>query len=97
MPRHTTQTPARAADHTAASVPDESPSTGTSKWVQEVFDTEDAAAYLKVSRQLLELLRVSGGGPRYVKLTRLVRYRKAALDEWLLNNERAHTAEGAAR
>ena len=59
-----------------------------------MFTTEEAADYLKVSRQLLELLRVKGGGPRYAKLGRAVRYRRAALDEWLEANEQNHTAEG---
>lgn len=63
---------------------------------KEVFDTQGAADYLSVSRQLLELLRVEGGGPRYAKLGRLVRYRRAALDAWLIERERAHTSEGAA-
>ena len=94
MPRHATPNCALAADHAVASSAPDSAPTGATQWVQEVFNTEDAAAYLKVSRQLLEYLRVAGGGPRYVKLTRLVRYRKAALDEWLLGNERAHTSEG---
>ena len=58
-----------------------------------VFDTLGAAQYLDVSRQLLELLRVAGGGPRYAKVGRLVRYRRAALDEWLIENERNHTSE----
>ena len=62
---------------------------------REVLDTEGAAEYLGVSRQLLELLRVGGGGPRFAKLGRLVRYRRAALDEWLVKNERAHTSEGS--
>ncbi|MDM4767279.1 hypothetical protein [Pelomonas sp. SE-A7] len=97
MPRHITQKSAQAADHAAVSRQDEIADTGAAKWTREVFDTEGAAAYLKVSRQLLELLRVTGGGPRYVKLTRLVRYRKAALDEWLVDNERAHTSEGVAQ
>ncbi|HEQ59998.1 MAG TPA: DNA-binding protein [Firmicutes bacterium] len=61
---------------------------------REVFTTEEAADYLKVSRQLLELLRVKGGGPRYAKLGRSVRYRRVALDEWLEANEQNHTAEG---
>lgn len=61
---------------------------------RDVFDTEGAAGYLGVSRQLLELLRVDGDGPRYAKLGRLVRYRRAALDEWLVERERAHTSEG---
>lgn len=62
---------------------------------REVLDTEGAAEYLGVSRQLLELLRVAGGGPRYAKLGRLVRYRRAALNAWLIERERSHTAEGA--
>lgn len=60
---------------------------------REVFDTEGAADYLGVSRQLLELMRVEGGGPKYAKLNRLVRYRRAALDDWLIGRERSHTSE----
>ncbi|HIE4035242.1 TPA: helix-turn-helix transcriptional regulator [Pseudomonas aeruginosa] len=62
---------------------------------QNVFTTEEAAQYLRLSRQTLELLRLQGGGPRYAKLGRSVRYRRAALDEWLAANEQNHTAEGA--
>ncbi|RWX91337.1 helix-turn-helix transcriptional regulator [Pseudomonas aeruginosa] len=62
---------------------------------RDVLDTQQAADYLQVSRQLLELLRVKGGGPRYAKLGRLVRYRRASLDEWLASKEQNHTAEGA--
>lgn len=61
---------------------------------QNVFTTEEAAHYLRLSRQTLELLRLQGGGPRYAKLGRSVRYRRAALDEWLAANEQNHTAEG---
>ena len=61
---------------------------------RDVLDTQQAADYLQVSRQLLELLRVKGGGPRYAKLGRLVRYRRASLDEWLASKEQNHTADG---
>lgn len=61
---------------------------------QEVFTTEEAAKYLRVSRQTLELLRLHGGGPNYAKLGRSVRYRRTALDEWLTANEQNNTAEG---
>lgn len=61
---------------------------------QHVFTTEEAAQYLRLSRQTLELLRLQGGGPRYAKLGRSVRYRRTALDEWLAANEKNHTAEG---
>lgn len=61
--------------------------------VRDVFDTPAAAEYLGISAATLELLRVRGGGPSYVKLKRLVRYRRAALDEWLLSRERRSTSE----
>lgn len=61
--------------------------------VPHVFDTESAARYVCVSRATLELLRVRGGGPAFVKLNRLVRYRRAALDEWLLSRERRTTSD----
>jgi excisionase family DNA binding protein len=61
--------------------------------LKDVFNTEEAAAYLRVSRPLLEGMRVAGDGPRYSKIGRLVRYRRAALDEWLSENERNHTSE----
>lgn len=64
---------------------------------RQVFDTEGAAEYLGVSRQLLELMRVTGSGPRYAKLGRLVRYRRPALDMWLVERERTNTAEGGGR
>ena len=60
--------------------------------VPDVMDTDQAAAYLGVSAALLEQLRVKGGGPRYAKFARLVRYRRASLDEWLQSRERNHTA-----
>lgn len=62
--------------------------------VREVFDTPGAAEYLGVSRQLLELLRVRGDGPRYVKLSRrLVRYRRESLEAWLVAAERSSTSQ----
>lgn len=63
---------------------------------RDVMDTRQAAAYLGVSTQTLELYRVTGGGPSYAKLGRLVRYRRAKLEEWLASLERNHTAEAGA-
>lgn len=61
----------------------------------EVFDTEQAAAYLKVSTQLLELMRIRGDGPKFSRLggNRLIRYRRASLDEWVVLHERTSTAD----
>ena len=61
------------------------------KWV---MDTDEAAAYLVMSPENLELLRLKGGGPKYAKCGRLVRYRRSSLDRWLADNEISHTAEG---
>lgn len=34
--------------------------------------------------QFWENLRTTGGGPEFIKVGRLVRYRKSAVDRWLL-------------
>jgi excisionase family DNA binding protein len=62
-----------------------------SRLIAYVFTTKEAAAYLKVSHQYLEIARVKGGGPPYVKLSRAVRYRRQDLDTWLGTCVRSHT------
>ena len=47
------------------------------------LDTRAAARYLGMSKSNLEKLRVFGGGPKYLKLRHLVRYRVQELDEWM--------------
>ena len=62
------------------------------------LSTEQAAAYLNMSRQWLEIGRHKGYGPPYIKLGRAVRYKRSALDEWMLARQQSHTAEdGASR
>lgn len=60
----------------------------------EVLDTKGAAAYLKLSKQQLEIWRCRGGGPTFSKLSRRVRYRRSDLDAWLASSQRRNTAEG---
>jgi excisionase family DNA binding protein len=43
----------------------------------------EAARQLRLSERTLERLRVSGGGPVYVKAGRSVRYREADLEAWI--------------
>ena len=50
------------------------------------FNTKQAAAYLNLSHQFLEIARHKGGGPQYVKLAKVVRYRPGDLDEWMNNH-----------
>lgn len=61
--------------------------------LRPVLDTSAAAAYLGLSRSMLEKLRVYGGGPRYLKLRRLVRYRPEHLDEWMAERLVSSTSE----
>lgn len=55
---------------------------------KNVVDVKGAANYLGVSKSHLDKLRTQGGGPRFVRIGRKqVRYRVAALDEWLEGRE----------
>jgi predicted DNA-binding transcriptional regulator AlpA len=55
-----------------------------------------AATYVSLSASTLNRLRVSGGGPRYVKLAGKVLYDVRDLDQWIENSKRASTSERAA-
>lgn len=48
-----------------------------------VTDTDGASDYTGLAVSTLEKLRVTGGGPRFVKLGRAVRYRITDLQEYL--------------
>ena len=51
----------------------------------EFLNTAQAAKYLSLSEQYLEIARHKddGSGPAYIKLPRAVRYRRADLDGWM--------------
>lgn len=55
--------------------------------------TRQAAAYLGMSKSTLEKLRVKGGGPRFIKRGRSIRYLVADLDAWDEANKRASTSD----
>jgi excisionase family DNA binding protein len=57
----------------------------------EYLTTVEAAAYLKLSRQYLEIARHrgDGSGPPFIKLARAVRYRRSALDAWMAKHNHA--------
>ncbi len=56
--------------------------------------TAEAAEYLRLSKQFLKISRHRGDGPPYIKLARGVRYHRPSLDQWMLERQRNHTAEG---
>ena len=49
--------------------------------------TIEAADYLRVSRQFLEIARHRGSGPTFIKLGRAVRYHRPTLDQWMLERQ----------
>ena len=58
-----------------------------------LLTTEEAARYLRLSRRTLERYRVTGEGPEYFKVGRLVSYEIAKLDEWLERKRRRSTSD----
>ena len=60
------------------------------------LDSDEAADDLGLQRTTLEAWRCRGGGPRFVKLGRAVRYRQADLDEWIESRIRENTVNGEA-
>lgn len=56
--------------------------------------TKGATAIVPVSVSQLNKLRVTGGGPEYVKLGRSVFYEIEALERWVIEHRRASTSNG---
>jgi predicted DNA-binding transcriptional regulator AlpA len=52
---------------------------------------EEAAAVAKLSKARLETLRRIGGGPRFERTGRRVRYRRADIDAWVRGRAAAGT------
>jgi len=59
-----------------------------------LFTPRQLAEYIGISRSRLAAWRVQGRGPKFVKVGGRIRYRFAAVDEWLKQNEVANTGEG---
>ena len=55
--------------------------------------TTDAAAYCGLSRRTLEKLRLTGGGPGFLKIGRAVVYSTDDLDAWLSAHRRRTTSD----
>lgn len=63
-----------------------------------MYDTKGAARYLggikkPLSERTLQRNRQIGGGPRFIRVGRLIRYRKSDLDAWLESRVRTSTSE----
>jgi excisionase family DNA binding protein len=60
-----------------------------------MLSTEEAAKYCGLSKRTLEKWRVEGGGPRYVKLGRSVRYRPTDINEFVESAVRRSTSSAS--
>lgn len=60
---------------------------------EKIHTTKETAGRLKVSESFLAKKRVSGGGPRYIKMGRVVRYTETAISEYLSTRLRASTSD----
>ncbi|WP_373875211.1 helix-turn-helix transcriptional regulator [Methylorubrum podarium] len=61
-----------------------------------LLTTQESANYVGLGVHRLEKLRISGGGPEFIKLGRSVRYERAALDAWIAASRRRSTSEAKA-
>lgn len=52
-----------------------------------------AAKYADSSTSTLAKLRLRGGGPRFCRIGRAIRYRRADIDDWLNSTRRRSTSE----
>jgi excisionase family DNA binding protein len=61
--------------------------------MQPLLTQDEAAEFLKLSVRTVERLRVSGRGPKFLKIFRSVRYRPADVEAWLASRVRGSTSE----
>lgn len=57
--------------------------------------TPAAAAYTGLAESTLEKLRLTGDGPAYMKVGKVVVYDTADLDRWLVSHRRSSTSVAA--
>tara|TARA_B100000965_G_scaffold381828_2_gene379640 strand:+ start:4709 stop:4924 length:216 start_codon:yes stop_codon:yes gene_type:complete len=55
--------------------------------------TAEAAAYCASSKSTFEKYRLTGEGPAYIKIGRIVVYDRDDLDAWLASHRRLSTSE----
>jgi excisionase family DNA binding protein len=56
------------------------------------YSVAEAARFLGVSKSWLNKLRVSGGGPQFLKLGRRVVYEQQSLTAWIEQRRRSSTS-----
>ena len=61
----------------------------------QVVNNSDAARHLGLSESTLNKLRLTGGGPIFIKLGRRVLYDVKDLEDWLGRHRRSSTSDQA--
>ena len=61
--------------------------------INDLLTTKEAALFLKVSPSWLAKARITGDGPRFIKMGRSVRYSLQALEEFKRAHARGSTSE----
>lgn len=74
----------------------EAPAASPTPDPDELLTRRETAGLCRVSERTLELLATEGGGPPFLRIGRLVRYRRSALRAWLAARERRSTPEAQA-
>jgi predicted DNA-binding transcriptional regulator AlpA len=57
-----------------------------------LLNQREAAAILAISVRTLERLRVTGTGPKFIKISHSVRYRTSDLESWVASRARGSTS-----
>ena len=65
----------------------------TTRQTRRLLTTKQAAAYCGLSPRTLERYRVTGEGPRFIKLGRRVLYDPDELDRWIRSGMRRSTSD----
>jgi predicted DNA-binding transcriptional regulator AlpA len=61
--------------------------------MQKLFDTTEAAALLCVKANTLERWRLTGEGPAFCKIGRLVKYSESAIQDYIQRQTRTSTSD----
>jgi predicted DNA-binding transcriptional regulator AlpA len=63
--------------------------------MQSLLTQSECAELLRLSERTLERLRVSGSGPKFLRIRHSVRYRPVDVEAWLASRLRGSTSEEA--
>jgi predicted DNA-binding transcriptional regulator AlpA len=62
--------------------------------MKQRLNTQEAAEYVGVTKRMLQDLRTSGGGPRFMKLSsKTIRYDLIDIDIWIERKKRRSTVD----